>query len=320
VIKCTVGICSFNGSSRIGAVLDRLSKQVEVHFEWEILIIDNASTDDTSRVSMEVTERLELGNVRVVMEDRLGLAYARQRAAAEARGEFVIFLDDDNLPEPDFVSKAAKFFDEHPKAGMVGGIIYPVWDAPPSKLAQKVCEFALAICNRGDEAFAYQGACSGPVGAGMCIRTMLLRNILLGRNEDLPNKVTGRRGSALSGGEDIAISVLSHRLGWENWYDPSLRCGHVIPERRMNFEYLNRIFRFTGESQASVRRLTDWKARNPLTALIIAGKDIFRLLRTSFQNGLISNHFSKDHLTEQLAVLDRSLLKGRIIETMRWWK
>lgn len=322
MIRGTVAICSFNGATRIGKVLEMLSKQVGVDFEWEILIIDNASTDDTSQVSMETTERLELANARVIVECKLGLAYARQRVAAEAKGEFVIFLDDDNLPEPDFVSKAASFFDRHPKAGMVGGVIYPIWEVEPSELIQRLCEFALAICNRGEEAFAYQGAYNGPVGAGMCIRTMLLRNILLGGIEDLPSKVPGRRGSALSGGEDIAMSVLSYRLGWENWYDPSLRCGHVIPARRMTLEYLSRIFSCTGKSQAAVRRLIDWKSRTPLTAGVIAGKDIGRLLKSLLSSAMytISHSSRKDHIEQNLLALDRNLLTGRIFETLKWWK
>lgn len=317
MIECTVAICTYNGAARIGQVLTGLSKQTDITFDWEILLINNASTDNTNDICKQIASKLCLNNLRIVLEKTPGLSFARRRAAIEAKGKIILFLDDDNPPDHNFVANAYNFFCEHPKAGMVGGRIYPIWEAEPTELVLKVCNFALAICDQGENAFKYEGIFSGPVGAGMCVRYELLYQLFLEKGAKLADSVLGRKGASLMGGEDIAMAALSNRLGWENWYEPSICCGHIIPKKRMDFAYLDQLFECTGRSQAAVRRLMDWKARNPVTAIVIAAKDLMRYLCQYFKFNQLGTN---ENLAKQLNALEKKLLSGRIIETLRWWK
>lgn len=111
LMDITVVICTYNGAERIPDVLDALRTQTGLGgVEWEVLVIDNNSTDDTAEVVERIRETWDAGPpLTCVTETRQGLAYARQRAVDEAGGTLVAFLDDDNVPEPDWVSAAVSF-------------------------------------------------------------------------------------------------------------------------------------------------------------------------------------------------------------------
>ena len=154
--KATVAICTYNGASRVAAVLVALARQTLSPDDWELLVIDNASNDGTTEIAQRLIADLLGGRGRVVREPQPGLSFARARAAKEARGEILCFLDDDNIPNPEFVANTVQAFLAHPRAGALGGKVLPVWETPPSALAQAVQDFALAICDRGEEAFRYE--------------------------------------------------------------------------------------------------------------------------------------------------------------------
>jgi glycosyltransferase involved in cell wall biosynthesis len=86
-LKASVCICTYNGASRIGAVLEALVIQTAPRAIWELLIIDNASTDGTCNVANRLIEQFLGGHGRVIAESRPGLSFARARAGREARGE-----------------------------------------------------------------------------------------------------------------------------------------------------------------------------------------------------------------------------------------
>jgi glycosyltransferase involved in cell wall biosynthesis len=315
-LQVTVCICTYNGAGRIRDVIEALSVQSLPRDLWEVLVIDNASTDDSGKVASQLIEAILEGHGRVVHEARPGLSFARQRAAVEARGEIVCFLDDDNVPEVEFVSNALKAFANRLTLGAVGGRVIPVWEKPPTALALAVQDFALAICDRGNKAFAY-GAKLGPVGAGLCIRRELLRKIYL--ECGAAEAVTGRKGQDCGGGEDLVIAVMAWHHGFERWYDPSLVIRHILPEARMHKDYLLRLYSATGQGQAAVRRLFDWKARTPL-ALVIAAKDSLRWLRRNFLKIKELSSPGAQALSKDLNDLEMRLLLARSRRALAFWR
>lgn len=314
VHDATVAICTHNGGARIGEVLRSLALQETGPLRWEIVVVDNGSTDNTAEVCRREAERISTP-LRVVHEARLGLSFARQRAAKEAGGEIICFLDDDNPAEPDYVANAVAFFAANPKAGSIGGKVLPIWEAPPTPLAEAVSEFALAICDRGDTAFRYEGLTSGPVGAGMCLRSALLRQIY--RDEQTAAMVTGRKGASLVSGEDTALAIRVKQLGYECWYVPALRIGHVIPASRMEFHYLLRLYEGIGRGQASVRVLYDWKARNRLLSILIGVKDLFRWIKGRWRGSAFGRSDNMPQLARQVSELEQRKLWGRALQAVR---
>lgn len=303
----TVAICSHNGQTRLAEVLDALSRQTEPAAHWELLVIDNASTDDTqSYCESRVAPNLPL---RVVSEPRAGLSYARERAGHEAAAPLICFLDDDNIAEIDFVTNAITAFANTPRMGIAGSRVRPRWEMPPTPIALAVADFALAICERGDLPIQLTEAAGGVAGAGLCIRKDLLTDILtqLLSHSTGPD-ITGRKGDDLISGEDTAICILAHQAGQELWYQPSLKIEHVIPPGRVDPSYLKKLYAGIGRGQACVRGLIDPAAQRPLRRKLIGIKDYLRYLRSRSIGAPKAN---ADDTARMLHALELSMIRAR---------
>ena len=146
----TVSIPTYNGAKRLPKVLDLLLNQTGVeNLNWEIIIIDNNSKDDTNKIS-EYYQKFSNKNfsVRYFLEKEQGIAFARMRAINEARGEFIAFIDDDNLPANDWVLQSYLFGKEHPQAGAWSGQIHGDFEVNPPKDFARIQAF-LAIREHG---------------------------------------------------------------------------------------------------------------------------------------------------------------------------
>lgn len=232
----TLAICAYNASSRVVQVLEAMKSQV-VHQDtsWEVVVVDNGSKDNTTDKAREFEGHLP---IRVVYEGRQGLSFARERAVLEARGEILSFIDDDNIIDTGWVQACADFFRHHRRAGLVGGKVYPIFVEPASIPADFDSEFAVALACRdlGSVARVLSSADPVPCGAGMTARTDVLRKVFQGGLV-----LTGRMGGRLMAGEDSEIALKIRASGWEIWYDPNLRMGHLLPPHRLTKSYLRRL-------------------------------------------------------------------------------
>ncbi|NEQ43689.1 MAG: glycosyltransferase family 2 protein [Leptolyngbya sp. SIOISBB] len=155
-VDITVAICTYNGAVRIPDVLDALNlQQATEHLVWEVLVIDNASQDNTHEVVQQYANQ-DNGKylLRYAFEPQKGLAFARNRAVLEACGNLVAFLDDDNIPASNWILKATEFAQKSPKAGAFGGKVKGQFETPPPKDFNKIAVF-LAILDRGEVAHCY---------------------------------------------------------------------------------------------------------------------------------------------------------------------
>jgi glycosyltransferase involved in cell wall biosynthesis len=312
-LEASVCICTYNGANRIEIVLAALACQTLDRADWEVLVIDNASTDGTSQLAVGfIKEKLDVSG-RVVREEKPGLSFARARAAREARGEILCFLDDDNIPAMDFVAAAVRAFAERPKAAVIGGKVLPRWEIKPTLLAEAVAPFALAICDLGESARCMDGMGGGIVGAGLCVRRTLLQEIFHVTNT--ASLVTDRTGNNLISGGDLAISVAARQMGRECWYVPTMQIEHVLPAGRMDKKYLLRLYEGIGRGQAAVRKLYDWKARTPL-AWLIGLKDFCRWISGRWHGPKIELCGQHPSIAADLHDLHQSLVWGRSMHAL----
>lgn len=314
ILDATVAICTFNGSERIGQVLESLARQQTDGESWEVLIVDNASTDDTPQVCRSFADQMSVP-LRIVREERPGLSYARGCAARNARGRIVCFLDDDTPAESDFVTAAIQAFRDHPNAGCLGGKVKPVWEESPTPLVLEVCDFALAICDYGDESFQYSGVrAGGPVGAGICVRRHVLLEAYV--DDEWAAGNLGPVGKKRISGSEMALNAVIADLGHEMWYVPELVIHHIIPADRMTFDYLTKLHESIGRGQAMTRRIFDWKARNLVLRALIASKDLARWFRGNVLGFHHRSNGKPRELRRQLHRLEQRQLWGRAVQAL----
>jgi glycosyltransferase involved in cell wall biosynthesis len=123
-LKISVVICTYNRADQLRETLEHWTKLSSTH-AWEIVLVDNASTDSTREVVEDFLDCLP--NLRAVYEQRRSLGAARQRGWREARGELIAFTDDDCYPDRDYIDQIARVFDEVPEIGYLSGQIQ-LWD------------------------------------------------------------------------------------------------------------------------------------------------------------------------------------------------
>lgn len=274
MMDLSVAICTYNGDSRIGRVLDALRSQVNpTSIAWEVIVVDNNSTDGTKQVIEDYQRQWQSPSLKYVFEPEQGVALARSRAVQAASGTFVCFLDDDTLPAEDWVAQAFQFGKSHPKIGAFGGQIHGEYEVEPPPEFKKVAVF-LAVIERGAKPYRYEPqARMLPPGAGLVIR----RQAWL---EAVPKKpvLLGRVAGVMLASEDIEALAHIQRSGWEVWYNPEMHLYHQIPRWRMEKDYLLSLIRGMGFARTHIRmvRLSPWQ--RPLFLPLYLLNDIKRVI------------------------------------------
>jgi glycosyltransferase involved in cell wall biosynthesis len=232
-IDFTVVIPAYNGAERLPLVLDKLRSQLNPsHIRWEVIIVDNNSSDNTAALVPQWQDEVPL---RYSFEPRQGIAFARQRGVEEAQGAYIGFLDDDNFPAADWVSQAYLFGQTYPQVGAYGSQIQAELEGEPPEHFEKVQSF-LVIRNYSKTPKPYEPEkLRLPAGAGLVVRKQAWL-------ESVPNQLvrTGR------GGNDYEISLHMHTQGWEIWHNPAMKISHHIPAWRMEKQYLCKLARLYG--------------------------------------------------------------------------
>jgi glycosyltransferase involved in cell wall biosynthesis len=251
-IDFTVAIPTYNGAERLPELLERLRDQIHTeNFFWEIIVVDNNSSDDTAKVIQSYQENWSSPYpLKYYFEPQQGAAYARKRAIQEAKSELIGFLDDDNYPHLNWVVSAYNFAHKYPQAGAYGSQIHPDWEIEPPENFQRIAAF-LAITERGNLPLRYEPAKKLlPPSAGLVVR----RQAWL---DSVPNNpiLTGRVTGNMLTSEDLEMLSYIQKSGWEVWYNPEMEILHKIPSSRLNKEYLIPFFRGIGLSRYVTRML-----------------------------------------------------------------
>lgn len=239
----SVIIAAFNAAGRIGPTLEHLAaQQVPEGIAWELIVVDNNSTDDTSACARATWERVSSVPLRVAREPEPGVAAARACGVAMARYDLVGFIDDDNWVDPHWVATAVNVMTAHPEAGACGGCNTAHYETePPSWLPPVAAN--LAIGPQGTEAGDITDSRGLLWGAGLVVR----RQAWLDSGScGVEPALAGRIGTSLMAGEDSELCLRLRVAGWRLWYDPRLRLTHAIGRSRLTWSYIKRLYRGAG--------------------------------------------------------------------------
>jgi glycosyltransferase involved in cell wall biosynthesis len=261
-------------------VLNALRNQTLPVDAWELLLVNNASA---SPIASQLVGWHPHG--RVLKEPQLGLTHARLRGFREARGGVLVWVDDDNLLHSSYLTNVVEVFQRASKLGAAGGASIPEFQEPvpgwyETGLAPLGCRDLgdQEIRMRWDpEEPAYPAA--APIGAGLVIRKQAMQVWADDVALDPDRLSLGRRGTALSSGEDNDINLTLLRAGWELAYLPQLRLTHVIPAERLTLAYQKRIARASFRDFVRVLEhhgIRPWPAIAPWSVSLRALRSWFR--------------------------------------------
>lgn len=228
----TILICTYNGGQRLPATLRHIAAQQVIPGTCcELVIVDNASTDDTvAAIQREWNQYPNGMKLRILTEQTAGLTYARHTGITNAHYEYVILCDDDNWLAPDYVQKAFTVMEGNRGIGILGGQGHFVYETP-------VPAWLLA-CNL--YAGGPQAVQSGLVkdyfvyGAGAVLRKSAYEQVC---QKGFTPSLTDRQGHNLSSGGDYELCYVLALAGYSIWYEEALHFDHFIVANRLTLSY-----------------------------------------------------------------------------------
>jgi glycosyltransferase involved in cell wall biosynthesis len=251
-LDLTVAIPTYNGESRLPKVIEHLQKQQGVeNLKWEILVVDNNSTDGTAQLIQNYqTNWNHPYLLKYLSEIKQGAAFARAKAIQEAKSEIICFLDDDNLPAPNWIIEAYKFAVNNPQAGAIASRISGKFEVNPPENIKPII-FYLAITERGEKPHLFQPRKQGfPPTSGLVVRRQAWQ-------DNVPKQpfLIGRVDSSMLGSEDAEALCYIQKAGWEIWYNPAMQIEHIIPASRLERNYLISLMESVGLARHHLRML-----------------------------------------------------------------
>lgn len=290
-MKASVAICTHNRAKDTVEAVQSVLAQESCSFEFEVLVIDNNSKDNTKEL---FHESLWPTQVRYIMESQLGLSYARNRAIREAKGEFILFLDDDALASSGWIQEVINVFERDAAIGCVGGKIDPIWEGgKPDWIPEEIIglytlmDFSDHIVEMKPPYF--------PFGANVSFRKSVFDKIEPFR-EDL-----GRVGNNLLSSEESEL-ISRIREKYKIFYTPYGSVQHKISKSRLNKRWLLRRMYWQGISDATRYNKSSWGLFKHVARIAQAGllillcmnnvqKVMSQLVKISYRNGTIVGSF-----------------------------
>jgi len=214
--------------------------------DWEVIVVDNGSRDGTPAIARGFAAA-DPARFRMVEEPVVGLSAARNRGLREARGEVVVYLDDDAQPVDGWLEAYAGAFVD-PSVASAGGPVEPVYSGPlPGWLEPRHLPY-LSVWDRGSEPIELRYN-ELPRGANVAYRRSAL-----GRAGEFDRRL-GRIGRSLRSCEEIELGLRLERLGLRSLYVPAARVRHRVDAGRLTPSWIEARFAAQGFSEAII----DWK-------------------------------------------------------------
>lgn len=226
----------YNGAERVPVLLEALALQDAPDGTFEVVVVDNASTD---RVAQSIWRQPPIKKLarrsipfRVIEEPRQGLTYARIKGVLAASAPILCFCDDDTIPASDFIRRGVEVFAD-PRVGLVVSAVFPHFEVPPPPSVARRLRIFAASYQLGTEpiSFGAEATLAPTVGAGLWLRREAFLKAVPWRHPE--QLMHDRRGNQLTSGGDIEIGFLVGKGGYDRLYRPELRVQHSITACRI---------------------------------------------------------------------------------------
>lgn len=242
-MKFSVLIPTYNRASDLRGTL-RSMAGLSPGEPWELIVIDNNSTDETRSVVLDAGSRFPV-ELRYVFEKEQGRCAALNQGILTSRGEIIVTTDDDVRVEADWLSQAARTLNEY-ACDYVGGKVLPIWGGErPDWLPNHAGRpwSVIALLDHGDNPLEFDQR-HVPLGVNLAFRRDCFSRAGLWDNR------VGRKAGTLLGQEVREWGLRARAAGLRGFYAPDMVVQHIIPRERLTKGYFRRWFYWNGISRA----------------------------------------------------------------------
>ncbi len=236
MITFSIIICTYNRQEYIKKCLESIRNQGFSKENYELVIVNNKSTDNTDRICREfISESEDSGlNITYVTENQQGLSYARNRGILEAKGEMLIFLDDDAFADEQYLKSLNEFYVQNKNSmSAYGGKILPYLESEKPNWMSSFLMPLMSVIDLGSKVKPFSKG-KHPIGANMGVKAEVFKKY------GAFNTELGRVGKNLMGGEEKDLFDRIRKHNEKIIYLPDAFVYHVVPDSRLTGDFIKK--------------------------------------------------------------------------------
>ncbi|GAB6011018.1 glycosyltransferase family 2 protein [Viscerimonas tarda] len=247
--------CTYNREKYLEQTLRAVCEQDFPPEDYEIVVVDNNSTDNTAKVCTEFQLKYSDRQFRYFKEEQQGFSFALNRGIKEAKGEYLIFADDDETVNPDHLTRLDGHLKHYPQAGLGASPVAPVYEIEPKWMSHFTRRLIGGYFNQGKE--VKKLSFKNYPGTG---HTIIKRELY--QRFGYYNTELGRKGNSLIGAEDkdMFLRLIKHNIIC--YYFPDIPIYHHIPQAKLTDDYFRRLTYSIGKSERIRTKSVSGKAYN----------------------------------------------------------
>lgn len=249
--------CTYNRAENLKRTLESLCCQTFDPSDYEIIIVDNNSSDNTAEVCLTYKEEYFDNKIVYLKEFNQGLSFALNRGIKEAKGEFLIYIDDDETIGPKHLERLADYLQQYKDAVLIGTQVVPIYEgSEPYWMSHFTQRLIGGYFDAGKEVKKLDKG--NYPGTGHTIIKRSLYDLYGYYNTDL-----GRTGTSLMGAEDkdMIFRLISNNI--ECYYFPDIPIYHHIPKNKLTDEFFDKLTYSIGKSERirtkGISKKTYWR-------------------------------------------------------------
>jgi len=229
----SVVVCTYNREVYLHKMLESVHSQICEKTDFEIILVNNKSTDNTEEICLRFKEENPSINFNYFLETNQGLSYARNRGIKESNGDFIVFVDDDAFLDENYIKELAVYLKKSEGDLGFGGKILPFLECELPVWMSKYLSSLMSIIDLGNEVKLFKGS-KYPIGANMGVSKGVIDRI------GMFNESLGRTGTSMLGGEEKDFFFRIKEAGIPIYYYPKMLVHHVIPAKRLTVEFIKK--------------------------------------------------------------------------------
>jgi glycosyltransferase involved in cell wall biosynthesis len=270
----SIVICTYNRGKQLNDMLVSLKQSVDLvdRGKYEVIVIDNNSSDDTRKIVEKANDDM---SIHYVFEKKQGLSNARNRAIQEFAGEWLLFTDDDVVIDSKWLQNYLALISKPVDAGFIGGRIVPLWQEPtPKWLKDENLAFFPGLLGKydlGADNHFLSATEPTPCGANFAVSRSLIELVGSFRTD------LGVVGRVPARGEETEYLYRAMSQGIPGYYSGKSLCYHLVDKKIFNLQYL---YRFGVQKGIAAARMASEKPRSSwIKILDFSIRGLFQLMK-----------------------------------------